>query len=391
MFTTINLNSGMALTIDIPEGTLAWTKIGQVDFVPTDGREVEFFVVWIVGGDFESLYVNQTTGEIFYIGGGSDYKTAKGLKSFQLDCSYFVQFTDGSYQEEDISFTAQITEVDETPVLDLNSGGPFSVEIPEGTPAFTKIAQFDFVPTDGREVEFFTVWIVGGAFENFFIDEYTGELFYIGPVLDYENPPDPKELKFEMSLYVEFTDGTHFGESIDTSDKISEIDEPTTTELVVKGTRGDDVLVGSANDDVLRGKRGDDKLDGGAGDDLLKGGKGHDTLFGGAGDDRLEGGKGRDTLLGGIGTDVLKGGKGRDLFVVDVTDNQSLDMIVDFERGKDTTTVRHHEGVVFWQRWDDDVRLSTSSNDKAFLVLEGQDAVFDGDFTDSQINLVEIV
>lgn len=158
-----------------------------------------------------------------------------------------------------------------------------------------------------------------------------------------------------------------------------------------KSGGGDDVLRGLAGEDVLLSGGGDDKLDGGLGDDLLKGGKGHDTLFGGAGDDRLVGGKGRDTLLGGTGTDTLQGGKGRDLFVVDVTDNQSLDTIVDFERGKDTITIRHHEGVVFWQRWEGDVRLSTSSIDKAFLVLQGQDAVFDGDFTDSQINLVEIV
>lgn len=59
---------------------------------------------------------------------------------------------------------------------------------------------------------------------------------------------------------------------------------------------------------VLRGGRGNDVLIGGAGADILLGGSGIDVLFGGAGRDLLIGGEGRDYLNGGEGEDILVGG-----------------------------------------------------------------------------------
>lgn len=79
------------------------------------------------------------------------------------------------------------------------------------------------------------------------------------------------------------------------------------------GGKGDDVLLGSCEDDLLFGRAGDDLLIGAAGDDHLVGGAGADTLFGRAGDDKLGGGPGRDTLWGGVGQDVLAGDGGADV------------------------------------------------------------------------------
>ncbi len=81
----------------------------------------------------------------------------------------------------------------------------------------------------------------------------------------------------------------------------------------IKGTKGDDDLVGTPGADDANGMAGDDTIAGGDGDDRLKGGKGADTLFGSDGDDRLDGGKDDDTLYGGDGDDRLKGGHGDDL------------------------------------------------------------------------------
>jgi len=143
----------------------------------------------------------------------------------------------------------------------------------------------------------------------------------------------------------------------------------------MKGTNGDDVMVGLAEDDMLYGKAGDDvivadfgndTLIGGAGNDTLEGAAGNDTasyvgstggvianlttqtsqgaagedtfitienltgsrfddvligaddanmLIGGNGDDRLFGRAGADTLSGGAGRDLLDGGGGADLLV----------------------------------------------------------------------------
>jgi Ca2+-binding RTX toxin-like protein len=45
-----------------------------------------------------------------------------------------------------------------------------------------------------------------------------------------------------------------------------------------RGTRGDDLLVGTGGRDHIDGRDGDDTIIGGAGDDKLKGGRGDDTI-----------------------------------------------------------------------------------------------------------------
>lgn len=79
------------------------------------------------------------------------------------------------------------------------------------------------------------------------------------------------------------------------------------------GGNGSDSLNGGAGDDAINGGNGSDSLEGGQdGDDVLKGGNGSDDLRGGAGDDELSGGNGSDRLNGGSGDDMLKGGNGSD-------------------------------------------------------------------------------
>ncbi len=53
----------------------------------------------------------------------------------------------------------------------------------------------------------------------------------------------------------------------------------------VRGTRGDDFLVGTAAADLINGLRGGDTLKGKGGDDTLNGGRGRDVLSGGSGSD----------------------------------------------------------------------------------------------------------
>ena len=86
----------------------------------------------------------------------------------------------------------------------------------------------------------------------------------------------------------------------------------------VRGTGGDDTLLGGSANDLLVADAGNDSLDGGAGNDRLVGGMGFDSLSGGAGDDILsfagvvtplgavDGGSGTDTLLVSDGQDFSK-------------------------------------------------------------------------------------
>jgi Ca2+-binding RTX toxin-like protein len=81
---------------------------------------------------------------------------------------------------------------------------------------------------------------------------------------------------------------------------------------ILEGQHGYDSLYGEGGDDRLGGENGSDMLDGGGGNDELAGAKGSDNLHGGSGDDRLTGFKGPDDLDGGSGNDFLDGQQGSD-------------------------------------------------------------------------------
>ena len=66
-----------------------------------------------------------------------------------------------------------------------------------------------------------------------------------------------------------------------------------------QGRSGNDVVVGTAGDDILVGGSGNDVLCGLGGDDVLLGGSGNDHLDGGPDIDALTGGSGNDTLING--------------------------------------------------------------------------------------------
>ena len=97
------------------------------------------------------------------------------------------------------------------------------------------------------------------------------------------------------------------------------------SDCTIKGTNGDDVLVGTPRADVICGF---------GGDDTIKGRRGADTLSGGPGRDAIEGDKGADDLFGGGGDDALdavdelrrndfsSGGEGLDACVSDPGDRE---------------------------------------------------------------------
>ena len=119
----------------------------------------------------------------------------------------------------------------------------------------------------------------------------------------------------------------------------------------LKGTRGDDVIVGlrgidfidaRGGDDLICGGGGDDWIEAGAGDDKVQGQDGIDDIWGGGGHDRIWGGRGpadslfgergNDRLFGGPGTeDYLYGGPGDD--VLDGGGGEDLALFPDSPRG----------------------------------------------------------
>ncbi len=77
-------------------------------------------------------------------------------------------------------------------------------------------------------------------------------------------------------------------------------------------TEGDDVILGTPNDDTINGLGGNDVICGRNGDDFINGGNGNDRILGEAGNDKLAGGGGNDTVIANNGNDELFGGTGND-------------------------------------------------------------------------------
>ena len=106
-----------------------------------------------------------------------------------------------------------------------------------------------------------------------------------------------------------------------------------TTNAAPKGTDGNDVLIGGAEDNQIGGGAGNDKLDGGAGKDRLDGGDGDDALAGGAGDDALDGGSGNDTVMfDGVRANFVLTRNGDAIRVTDMRGNQGADTLTSVEK-----------------------------------------------------------
>lgn len=84
---------------------------------------------------------------------------------------------------------------------------------------------------------------------------------------------------------------------------------------IANGTKGDDVILGSPDDDLIRARGGKDVVCGRGGDDELRGGRGKDRIAGQGGDDEIRGKRGGDLIKGRHGKDDLRGQVGRDRIV----------------------------------------------------------------------------
>ena len=121
-------------------------------------------------------------------------------------------------------------------------------------------------------------------------------------------------------------------------------------EDIVSGRAGNDRLNGEADADIMFGGTGNDRVIGGTGNDNVWGDDGNDVLFGDSGRqtakrsdlgiDRLDGGRGNDTLFQSDGNDFLTGGAGADRFYFKWQDpmngeGRAFATLTDFNAGQD--------------------------------------------------------
>ena len=109
---------------------------------------------------------------------------------------------------------------------------------------------------------------------------------------------------------------------------------------LLNGSAGNDILSGGNGNDTLNGGEHSDSLSGALGADILNGGQGGDSLNGGFGADILNGGAGGDFLTGARHADIMTGGGGGDVFIFNKADDSGIlepdrDTITDFATGVD--------------------------------------------------------
>jgi Ca2+-binding RTX toxin-like protein len=108
----------------------------------------------------------------------------------------------------------------------------------------------------------------------------------------------------------------------------------------IRGTQGDDVLNGTANDDVITDTWGDDIIDGGAGNDTIVDGGGSNTVHGGTGDDFIDVDiqTYQATVYADVfRTNVIDAGDGND--IVHVTPYGAQNLTIDLGIGSDLLTL----------------------------------------------------
>ena len=86
-----------------------------------------------------------------------------------------------------------------------------------------------------------------------------------------------------------------------------------TTDQILFGHQGNDILNGGKGSDILVGGSGDDVITSGAGRDVVYGGAGNDIITLGSGGDFADGGAGNDTITSGLGNDLIIGNLGDDI------------------------------------------------------------------------------
>lgn len=243
MVTTIDLNSGGPFTFNVPEGTEPWTKVAQFEFVPRQSQEdpsqnqpdVLFLAVWPIGGNTDNIFIDPNTNEVFVIGSPVD---SASTKQIWLECACFVQFADGTSQNEaSIALTANVVDRDNQPnAMDFTvaegvtekSDNQFSIREDIASKDPIKLVRLDISDVDEKnEFRQYDIKIEGADKEHFLppVNENGEWWLYLkgGRNLDQDvaNPKSSYNIRIEYS-------------SVLTADTFGDAPDPEPFELVVQ-------------------------------------------------------------------------------------------------------------------------------------------------------------
>ena len=174
------------------DGSANGLSLGRVLATDPDGDEVRYS---LTGGNESMLFnIDETSGELYYVGPGEDYES--GVTSYELT----VRASDAAHTV-DTTVMVTVTDEGEAPAFGEES---YAFELAENVDGRANRLSLGSVTATDPDSDTVRYSLVGGNDSDLFnIDETSGELYYVGLGEDYESGVTSYELTVRAS------DGTH--------------------------------------------------------------------------------------------------------------------------------------------------------------------------------------
>ena len=174
------------------DGSANQISLGLVAATDLDSDSVRYS---LVGGNDSSLFdIDETSGELFYVGAGEDFES--GVTSYELT----VRASDAAHTV-DTTVTVTVTDEADAPAFAEES---YAFELAENTDGSVDRLSLGAVTATDPDSDTVRYSLLGGNDSSLFaIEETSGELFYVGAGEDFEGGAGPYELTIRAS------DGTH--------------------------------------------------------------------------------------------------------------------------------------------------------------------------------------
>ena len=175
------------------DGSANGLSLGRVTATDPDSDAVVRYS--LVGGNDSSLFdIEETSGELFYVGAGEDFEG--GVTSYELT----VRASDAAHTV-DTTVTVTVTDAPEAPAFAKES---YAFELAENVDGRVNRLSLGTVTATDPDSDTVRYSLLGGNDSSLFdIDAASGELYYVGLGEDYESGVTSYELTVQAS------DGTH--------------------------------------------------------------------------------------------------------------------------------------------------------------------------------------
>ena len=200
---------------DLAENVDSSTDGLSLGTVSSTDRDGDAPVYSLAGGNKSGKFaIDETTGELFYIGSGEDHEGVASSYTLRVRADDGNVHSDGSVYS-DVNVTVTVTDAAEPPAFSEDDGYGFVLsENADGSTNRVSLGAVSAVDPDGDRPVYSLA--EGNESGRFAIDEATGELFYTGTGEDHESGTA------SYVLTVRASDGAH---STDTTVTVRVIDE----------------------------------------------------------------------------------------------------------------------------------------------------------------------